>query len=228
MNSYQKRIVAAAIVGIAIVTAVYVPIQKDMVVHTAYGSLLLAIILSGVSLWQLTKTSAQDYITSVAFPLVLQGYLGLTIFLAVLFVALDLAGVWSIPYLWYIALQLVITGMTALKVLTIGAAQEAIQQVGGQVHALTSNWKLLQADVEAILQSAPSEMRKELTEVRDAIRYADPMSRPEVAAQEQELVMGIGQLKELVKANKADEAKTVCTTLQNVIKDRANRLKALK
>ena len=228
MNSYQKRIVAAMVVGLAIVTAVYIPIQKDTVVHTAYGSLLLAIILSGASLWQLSKTTAQDYITSVAFPLALKAYLGLTVFMAVLFVALDLTGVWSISFLWYAAVQVIVIGLTAWKLLAIGAAQEAIQQVGAQVQATVSNWKLLQADVDAILQSAPAEMRKELTEVRDAIRYADPMSRPEVAAQEKDIAMGIGQLQELVKANKADEVKAVCTTLQNVIKDRANRLRVLK
>ena len=228
MNSYQKRIVAAMVVGLAIVTAVYIPIQKDTVVHTAYGSLLLAIILSGASLWQLSKTTAQDYITSVAFPLALKAYLGLTVFMAVLFVALDLTGVWSISFLWYAAVQVIVIGLTAWKLLAIGAAQEAIQQVGAQVQATVSNWKLLQADVDAILQSAPAEMRKELTEVREAIRYADPMSRPEVAAQEKDIAMGIGQLRELVKANKADEAKAVCKTLQDVIKDRANRLKVLK
>ena len=228
MNSYQKRIVAAMVVGLAIVTAVYLPIQKDAVVHTAYGSLLLAIILSGASLWQLSKTTARDYITNVAFPLALKAYLALTIFMAVLFVALDLTGVWSISFLLYVALSVVIIGLTAWKLLAIGAAQEAIQQVGAQVQMNTSNWKLLQADVDAILQSAPAEMRKEITEVREAIRYADPMSRPEVAAQEQELAMGIGQLQELVKDNKADEVKTVCATLQDVIKDRANRLKVLK
>ena len=228
MNSYQKRIVAAMVVGIAIVSAVYIPIQKDAVVHTAYGSLLLAILFSGVSLWQLTKTAAQDYITSVAFPLALKTYLGLTIFMAVLFVTLDLAGVWSISFLWYAALSVIIIGLTAWKLLAIGAAQDAIQQVGAQVQTTVSNWKLLQTDVDAILQSAPAEMQKELTEVRDAIRYADPMGRQEVAVQEQELAVGIGQLRELVKANKADEAKAVCTKLQNVINDRANRLKALK
>ncbi len=52
--------------------------------------------------------------------------------------------------------------------------------------------------------------------------------RPEIATQKREPVMDIGQLRELVKANKADEVKTVCTTLQNVIKDHANRLKTLK
>ena len=228
MNSYQKRIIVATVVGLAIVTAVYIPIQKDAVVHTAYSSLLLAIILSGASLWQLSKTTARDYITGVAFPLALKAYLGLTALMAVLFVALDLTGVWSISFSWYVALQVIVIGLTAWKLLAIGAAQEAVQQVGAQVQATVSNWKLLQADVDAILQSAPTEMRRELTEVRDAIRYADPMSRPEVAVQEQEIAAGIGQLRELVKDNKADEAKAVCKTLQDVIKDRANRLKVLK
>ena len=51
MNAYQKRIIAAVVVGIAVVTAVYIPMNKDAVVHTAYATLVLAALISGASLW---------------------------------------------------------------------------------------------------------------------------------------------------------------------------------
>lgn len=228
MNQYEKRIIAAVVIGIAIVSAIYIPLRKDAVVHTAYASLVFAAILSGASLWQLEKKLAQDYVTSLAFPLALKAYLALTVIMAVVFVTLDLAGVWSISFAWYMALQVVVIGLTAWKLLAIGAAQDAILKVGEQVQATVSNWKLLQADADAILKAAPAALQRDISDVRDAIRYADPMSRPEVAAQEQEIAGGLGQLRELVKENKADEAKALCTRIKDVVADRANRLKILK
>ena len=228
MNAYQKRIIAAVVVGIAVVTAVYIPMNKDAVVHTAYATLVLAALISGASLWQLTRIAARDYITSIAFPLALKAYLIATLGMAVLFVLLDLAGIWSIQVKWYLALQTIVIGLTAWKLLALGAGQDAIRQVDEEVQQKVTNWKLVQADAEAVLQSAPSSMRKDISALRDAIRYADPMSKPEVAAQEEELVAGIETLKTLVAENKADDASALCTRLQNVIRDRANRLKILK
>ena len=228
MNQYEKRIIAAAVVGIAIVTVIYIPLRKDAVVHTAYATLVLAAILSGASLWQLEKKLAQDYITNVAFPLALKAYLVLTLMMAVVFVALDLAGVWSISFSWYMALQVVVIGLTAWKVLAIGAAQDAILKVDAQVSATVTNWKLLLADADAILKTTPAALQRDVSDVRDAIQYADPISLSEVATQEQEIAGGLGQLRVLVKENKADEAKALCTQIKDVVADRANRLKILK
>ena len=228
MNSYQKRIVAAVVVGIAIVTAFYIALEKDTVVHTAYGTLVIAALLSGASLWQFSKTNARDYITDIAFPLALKFYLAVTVLMAIVFVGLDLSKIWSISFVWYAALQVAVIGVTAWKILAIGAAKDVIQQVGEQVQASVSNWKLLQADADAILQSAPADMRRDVADVQDAIRYADPMSRPEVAAQEKEIADCLGQLREVVRENKADEAKVLCTRIKDAIRDRANRLRILK
>ena len=228
MNQNEKRIIAAVAVGIAIVTAIYIPLRKDMVVHTAYATLVLAAILAGASLWQLEKKLAQDYITNLAFPLALKFYLGMTVAMAVLFVLLDLAGVWAISFSWYAALQVIIIGFTAWKLLAIGAAQDAILKVGEQVQANVSNWKLLVADADAILKTAPADLHRNVSDLRDAIRYADPMSRSEVAAQEQEIAGGLKQLRDLVREGKADEAKALCARIQDVIEDRANRLRILK
>ncbi|MBQ7177964.1 MAG: hypothetical protein IJS08_11175 [Victivallales bacterium] len=228
MNQCQKRIIAAVVVGIAIVSAIYIPIHKDAVVHTACVSLLLAVFLSGASLWQLENKVKEDYITNLAFPLALKSYLCVTAVMAVLFVLLDLTGVWAIQFSWYAALQVIIIGITAWKVLAIGAAQEAILQTGEQVQANVSNWKLILADVDAMLKTVPNDIRRDVSEVRDAIRYADPMSRPEVEPQEKEISAILGQLKETLRENKSDEAKKLCAQIKDAVADRANRLKILK
>ena len=130
---------------------------------------MLAALLAGASLWQLSKSTASDYITGLAFPLVLKTYLVATIAMAVVFVVLDLTGLWSIQIMWYGALQVIIICLTAWKLLAIGAAQDAIRDVGEQVQAKVSNWKLLQADVDAILQTAPAGLQRDISAVRDAM-----------------------------------------------------------
>lgn len=228
MNQNQKRIIAAVLVGVAIVSAIYIPLKKDLVVHTAYASLLIAVLLAGASLWQLERKIKEDYITNLAFPLALKSYLAGTAVMAVLFVLLDLTGVWAIPFSWYAALQAIIIGITAWKLLVIGAAQDAILQVGEQVQANVSNWKLILADVDAMLRTVPDDIRRDVSEMRDAIRYADPMSRPEVEPQEKEISANLGQLKEALRENKSDEAKKLCARVKDAVADRANRLKILK
>ena len=228
MNQYQKRIIAGVVVAIAIVSALYIPMHKSPVVHTAYASLLLAALLAGASLWQLSRTTARDYITGLAFPLALKSYLTTTVSMAVLFVTLDLTGIWSISLSWYASLQIIVIGLTAWKLLAIGAGTVAIHQVEEYVHANVSNWKLIQADVEAILRIAPSTISREVSAVRDLIKYADPMSKAEVAPQEQEIAMCLKELRYKVQENKADEAKAICTRIRNAVNDRANRLKILK
>ncbi len=228
MNQYQKRIIAGVFVAIAIVSALYILIRKTPVVHTAYASLLLAALIIGASLWQLAKGSARDYITRLAFPLALKAYVTTTIAMAVIFVTLDLTGAWSIPFSIYAAALLIIIGLTAWKLLVIGAAADAISQVDEQVQSNVSNWKMLQANVEATLNAAPADMQPDITALRDSIRYADPMSKPEVAPQEKEIASGLEQLREYAKEHKVDEVKALCERLQDVLRDRASKLKILK
>ena len=228
MNSYQKRILAGVGVGIAIVSAVYIPLKKDAVVHTACASLLLAALLSGASLWQLSKSISRDYVTAVAFPLAVKSYLWATIGMAVLFVGLDLADVWSMPFAWYSALQVILIGVTAWKLLAIGAAQEAICHRGEEVREAVSQWMLIQADADAILRAAPAGMRKEISAVRDAIRYADPMSHPDVLEQDDRIVDALRTLRTLAAENKVDEVVALCGNVQNLIRERADRLRGLK
>ena len=228
INQHQKRIIAGVVVAFAIVSALYVPIQKSPVVHTAYASLLLGALIAGASLWQLSDASRHDYITALAFPLALKTYLTMTVAMAVAFVTLDLAGIWSISFPWYAALQIILLGFTGWKLLAIGSAADAIRQLDEHLQPNVTNWRLLQADAEAILRTAPSGIQRELSDMREAIKYADPMSRMEVLAQDREIEKCLGELRELLRIGRVEEAKSLCGRIADVVRDRANRLKILK
>ncbi len=224
----RKRILAGVLVGFAIPTVIYILLPKTAVVHFAYVSLLLAVVVAGMSLWQINSGGKKEYLTNLAFPLALKACLLATVSMAVVFTVLQITGVWSINVMYYAALYVIVLALTAWKLLAIGAAQEKIQAVGDAAKAQTTEWKSMQADADAILQTAPSELRNDITAVRDAIRFSDPMSKPEIAALDAAIAKEISELKALASSGKAAEAQALCAKIQTAIKDRNERLKILK
>lgn len=228
MITQQKRILAGAFIGIAILTAILIPLPKDNLVFTAYVFLLLAVIISAASLWQLSVSGAKNYLTSLAFPLALKGYLVLTILLAIVVVTLDLTGTWHLSPLWYAVINIVITGFTAWKLLAIGAGQTAITRVGDEIKKQTDDWKMLLADTESLLTTVPASMKESVSEVRDVIRYADPISHPDIAKLDESIRTGVIQLKKLVAENNESEVSALCQKIIDNVRDRSDRLKLLK
>jgi len=228
MTSHQKRILAGTLVGMAIPTAIYLVLPKTPIVHTAYVFLLFSAVLAGASLWRISIGARQDYLTNLAFPLSLKQYLSATVAIAIVFILLDLLGTWSMEWTWYAALQVILLCFTAWRLLSIGAGQEVINHVGENVQEKVTSWKMIQADANAILLSAAGELHKDVAAVHDAIRYADPMSKPEIASIDEAISRDVAELKGLVQDGKADEVHALSLQILNRIQDRANRLKILK
>ena len=228
MTNHQKRILAGTLVGMAIPTAIYLVLPKTPIVHTAYVFLLFSAVLAGASLWRISTGLQRDYLTNLAFPLALKWYLSATVVLAVVFTLLDLLGTLSMEWTWYAALQVILLCFTAWRLLSIGAGQEVINHVGENVQSKVTSWKMIQADANAILLSATGELRKDVAAVHDAIRYAEPMSKPEIASIDEAISRDVAELKGLVQDGKADEVYALSLQIQNMIQDRANRLKILK
>jgi len=228
MTSQKKRIIAGCIVGIAVVTAFLLLLDMTPLVICAYVFLLMDVLLAGGALWQLSNAGRKGYITGVVFPMALRPYLIFSLSLAVVMVSLEIGKVWTMPWTWYAAIQILALGFTAWKLLAIGAGHDEIHRVGEEVRAKVVSWKLLQADAEAILKETPEGLKSDISAVCDAIRHADPMSMPETASIEDGISRNVGELKSLVLEGKTDEAKALCTKIRNAIRDRANRLKILK
>lgn len=225
MNNYQKRILAAGLVAAAILTAVYILVDWSPVIHCAYLFLLMDAGLACGALWQLSRVNKDGYLTGLAFPLALKGLLLAAAAAAVLVAALDLAG-WSMPWKWFCVIEIIILGVVCWRLLAIGAGEEVIQEVGNQVKTQTAVWMMLRADTEAFLCDAPAAAQPDFTRVRDVIRYADPMSIPEVTAIETDIQARLRQMREL--ATQGEDTSAIARQIENLVHDRANRLKLLK
>ncbi|MBR0459669.1 MAG: hypothetical protein IJJ26_10575 [Victivallales bacterium] len=228
MDNQRKRIIAAGLVAFAIVTAIILLLPKDVLVWCGYAALLLDVVFACACLLQLTARARDGFLTGVAFPLVLYSGLAVSAILSVACILLDVTGIWRMPWTWFFMLQVIVLGFVAWKALAIGAGQEAIQQVGAVARPNVSAWKQLLSQAEALRLEAPEGLREQIKKVCEAIRYADPISAPETVALQDSIAQNLSELKVLSKEGKLEEAGEKCTRIQNLVRQRAELLKAVK
>ena len=132
------------------------------------------------------------------------------------------------PIGWFIFVQIIFAAILIVKILMLDTGKELVETAGEEVAVKYSSWKLLLADVETVLAKTSLESRKDVAAVRDAVKYADPMSNPALDGLEQDIRDSIAQLGQLVGEKKTSEITALCVRIQDQIKDRANRLQILK
>lgn len=228
MNSYQKRTLVAAVVALLVLTALFILIPKTSVVIAGYLFSILGIVEFFGSLAYLAGSTKKDYLVSTAFPYATRGYAVAAIAFSFLIAALNCFGIWTMPVGWFVFVQIIFAAALIVKFLMLDTGKELVETAGETVTANYSSWKLLLADVEAVLTKAAPESQKDVAAVRDAVEYADPKSDPTLDGLEQEIRGNIAQLARLVEEKKAADITTLCITIQDQIKDRAKRLQALK
>lgn len=228
MNSHQKRTLVAAVVAILVLTALLLLIPKTPLVISGYLFSMLGVVEFFGSLFYLAGSSRKDYLLNTSFPYATRGYAVAAIFFSILVVVLEHFDVWTMKTGWFAFVQILFAAGLILMLLMLSSGKELVESTGEKVAVKYSNWKLLLADVEAILAKTAPESRKDVTALRDAVKYADPMSDPTVDGIEQEIRGNIAQLAQLAEEKKVPEISTLCVTIQDQIRDRANRLKLLK
>ena len=228
MNSHQTRTLIAAIVAILVLTALLLLVPKTPLVITGYLFSVLAAVEFFGSLIYLAGSSKKDYLLNTSFPYATRGYAFLAIFFSILMAALEHFDVWTMSTGWFAFVQILFAAGLILMLLMLSSGKELVENTGEKVAVKYSNWKLLLADVEAVLAKTAPESKKDVTAVRDAVKYADPMSDPAVDGIEQEIKGNVAQLAQFAEERNALEINALCIKIQDQIKDRQNRLKILK
>ena len=228
MDNHFKRIAAAFVIGILVLTAVFIVLPKTGLVITAYLFSLLAPTFLLIVFWRLASGTKQHYITDAAFPIQAFRYTCCNLACSVIFVFLEQINLWKIPVGVFALLQIIIVAVFTWLILAMDAGQEEILLVEERVRKKTFDWKLLQADIETIKGDAPAEYRKDIQAVIDAVRYADPMTCPEVADIEEAIRDNVLLLENKIQNGTADEVAILCAKIQKQIKNRNNRIRLFK
>ena len=226
MSNLRKRILAGGLIGVAVLTGIYVLLGKTPLVHAAYLFLLLDLVLFCGALWQLSLATKDCYLTGLAFPLALRWLLAVSAVLSLGAVAIQLTVGRNMPWVWFCMVQLLVLACAGWQMLAIGAGEEVIHNEEKQVQLQTFVWKMLRADSETAVLNAPVNAQPDFIRVRDAIRYADPMSIPEVASIEQDIQKKLKQMRDF--ATQGEDVSTLARQLESLVQERAVRMKLFK
>lgn len=228
MNNHQKRLIFGFIIAILVLVALFLLLTKTPVTITAFCFSLLAPVMFFGTLWLVASGTKNKYITNAAFPIQAYSYSSLNLIICGIFVILDETGIWSIPAGWLAFIHIILIALFAWRILAMDAGQEEIERVGKKVQLKVTNWKMIGADVETIKAEAPESCRKSLQEVIDAIRYADPMTCPELESLDEAIKDQVLQLEIKIREPKTEDISLICMKMLKQIKDRNTRAKILK
>ena len=228
MNKNISRIIFGSLFGIVIFTILLILLEKTALLWTAYVWCVFAIVAFALSLGCWAKSQKGNYILRAAYPMVVWSYLIITILVAVFFVALECAGVWSIKYGWFCLIEFIILAFSAWKLQAIDSAREVIEAVDQQVKIDTITWKMIRVDLMNIAENMSSPDKKIVAKTAEIIRYSDPMEHPAVADIVAAISKKINDLKTAVNENNSGLIAALCSEIEQLEKERKNKLMILK
>lgn len=158
-------------------------------------------------------------------PVVLISYIAL---LMTLLLALQALTLQFLPNWFTVIVALLVVAYYAFAVIRTLAAADMVMAIDKKVEQQTDFIRSLTAQAKALEQSAGAELRPQVKQVYEAIRYSDPMSSAELAGIE----AGIsGQYESFAKAVRENQAESVECTAQNIcnlLKERNELCKQMK
>lgn len=224
MNN-RKRIIAAEIVSILAVSSVLLIVRISPLVFAGYVFIVTDIVLAAAMLLQLVDGGMAKYLTNVGMTLALKSALAISAIIAVAVPLCEAVGA-AMPLKWFLVIEIFIYAAAALTALALGAGQDEIERQERKRFAATVKWKNLRLKIESISSRCPTELRRDVSAARDAIRYADPIEDPSFAALDHDIAAAVGNLAALVDGGHHETVPPACARIVAMVHDRAERKKA--
>lgn len=227
MNNKMRIGLGTAVAVVLLTVPLFLlPVSGVLITACLFGLLGVAS-LTGTLLWTSSRTGGR-FVTTAAFPLAAVRYLITDLLLSITVILLQVRQIYTLPAGWFCFLHLLIAGFFAWKILAMDAGKAEIEHVEVEVKERTSGWKMLQQEVSAMAIEADGPMKKSLASVRDAIRYADPMTSPRLAETEDAIRANVVLLGDAVKNNDIAGVEKQTEEILRQIRRRAELCKLLK
>ncbi len=227
MDVQKKRIVASAIICAVASAAILMLAPQTLISKVALAFVLVDITVAAAILWQTYDDGLGKYLTNAAFAIWLWPVLTVSAIASLVVPFIGAVGI-AVPLRWFCALQILALSFAGLVALSIGAGQKAINDTRSYRDAATEKWMRLRAEIDAIAGRTPDGVKASVLKVRDAIRYADPVSNPRLASLEDSLNADVSMLARYVDDGPADAIPALCADMAEKISDMANRKKLFK
>ena len=159
-------------------------------------------------------------------PLITISYTGLIVMLVVGSVCMAIP---DLPNWIGVIVCLVVLGVTAVAVISAGAAGTIVDHLDKKVEEKASFIRTLTIDAENLMNRANAPMLKnQCKKVLEAVRYSDPMSSKELFDVEQRIQEEFDVLTDAVIADDLDCTESAAKELLALIADRNKKCKGLK
>ena len=159
-------------------------------------------------------------------PLITISYTGLIVMLVVCSVCMAIS---DLPNWLGVIVCLVVLGVTAIAVISAGAAGSIVANLDQKVEEKTTFIRNLTIDTENLMNRANAPMLKnQCKKVLEAVRYSDPMSSKELSNVEQRIQEEFDVLTDAVIADDFDCTESAAKELLTLIAERNKKCRAFK
>jgi hypothetical protein len=133
-----------------------------------------------------------------------------------------------------IVIQIILFAIYAIRVLLLLLGKRHIENVGERAESKVLNIRQMVADIDVLIEQANDfgddavKVKKNLTEVRDAVRYSDPMSDDSLHDAEDEIKDSIILIERAVGENDAEGVDRFSIQILRQVKNRNNKVNMMK
>lgn len=217
--------IVVPIVLVVLYTLAFFVLDKTPITTTAYVvGIIGSVLFSLGNLYFINAKTGYPWVSAI--PMTLWRYVITSALLSAVFVIGEkFAVTFSIPFIVLIIGHVIIFAFYLVMLMLMHTGKKYIENVDRKVEVKRQFIKELSNDLALIKDNAPDEVKKDIQTVIDAVRYSDPMSVDAVAAIENDIQDNVTRLSGLTDVNQIRE---LCILLVRQIKDRNNRIRAMK
>ena len=227
--SHNKRIFLGAVIAVIVITVpVFLITPVSGVLIAAYVAALAAAAAVTTALYLAVNRKTGLFVTTAGLTLVVWRYAIFNILYSGVILDLYCTGAWKISLGWFVFGHILLAALYGWKFLAGDAGREEIEKREIKVRESIANWKHLQLKTSALASRAKEPVKKAVESVRDAVRYADPVTSPQLEEIEMEIERNIDLLSQTIQLGEDEETEHLVNDLLLQIKQRNAMAKSLK
>ena len=232
MKKQNIIILGVLLAALAALLFALLPVTANLII--AYVFWLIGILFLIVSVYAL-GAKGKSLLMELPLFLKARNYLLLTAVISAIVLLLENLEVFALPFALHLVAQVAALLAVGISVTKLNLGKSHIEVAGEKTAVAHSTLMSLVADVNVLKIKAdelPADIRpkvkKAITDVSDALRYADPIGTPAVNELDRKIDAGVANLGQAVSAKQADEALKHAKMLLADIRERNERNKNAK
>lgn len=191
--------------------------EKNQVFWMGFLFTIIAFITQlWVWLWnEMQETDKGGSVLGLSILVLTTGYLIIQVVLSVIFMLL------SIPFIAGLVIELIVTGVAYMLILGSFSWKRSNEQKGQEIGRKRDYIRTLYHEVElGIMNTKEEDIKRELIELADEIKYSDPISNENSEELEKRLIMNVASIVEQIGSDNHEELILRIKNTRSLLKER--------